>query len=49
MEEKKQNIIEREYTIPLREKVRSVPRYKKTNKAVRTIKEFLAKHMKVYD
>ncbi len=45
----KQNIIEKEYTISLREKVRSVPRYKKTNKAVRTIKEFLARHMKVYD
>ncbi len=47
--EKKQNILEREYTIPLREKVRSVPRYKKTNKAVKTIKEFLVRHMKVYD
>jgi len=47
--EKKQNIVEKEYTIPLREKVRAVPRYKKTNKAVRTIKEFLARHMKVYD
>ena len=41
--------IEREYTIPLREKVRVVPRYKKTNKAVKTVKEFLARHMKVYD
>lgn len=50
MENKKeQNIIEREYTIPLREKVRVVPRYKKTNKAVRTIKEFLVRHMKIYD
>ena len=49
MEEKKQNIIEKEYTIPLREKVRAVPRYKKTNKAVRTIKEFLVRHMKIYD
>lgn len=41
--------LEREYVIPLREKCRSVPRYKKTNKAVKTIKEFLAKHMKIYD
>ncbi len=49
MKEKKQNIIEKEYTIPLREKVRAVPRYKKTNKAVRTIKEFLVRHMKIYD
>ena len=49
MAEDKLTKIEKEYTIPLREKVRSVPRYKKTNKAVRTIKEFLARHMKVYD
>ncbi len=47
--EPKTNKIEREYTIPLREKVRVVPRYKKTNKAVKTVKEFLARHMKVYD
>ena len=44
-----QNKIEREYIIPLREKSRVVPRYKKTPKAVKTIKEFLAKHMKVKD
>ena len=41
--------IEREYVIPLRDKVRVVPRYKKTNKAVKTIKEFLARHMKIRD
>jgi large subunit ribosomal protein L31e len=41
--------IEREYIIPIREKTRVVPRYKKTPKAVKTIKEFLVKHMKVYD
>ena len=41
--------IEREYTISLREKLRPVPRYKKTPKAVKTIKEFLARHMKVRD
>lgn len=46
--EKKQNLVEIEYIIPLREKLRSVPRYKKTNKAVKTVKEFLARHMKVY-
>ncbi len=40
---------EREYTIPLREKVRPVPRYKKTPKAVKSIKEFLARHMKIRD
>jgi large subunit ribosomal protein L31e len=41
--------IEREYVIPLREKCRPVPRYKKTNKAVKSVKEFLARHMKIRD
>lgn len=41
--------IEREYVIPLRDKCRPVPRYKKTPKAVKTVKEFVARHMKVYD
>jgi len=41
--------IEREYIIPLRRRFQHVPRYKKTPKAVKTIKEFLVKHMKVYD
>lgn len=40
---------EREYVIPLREKSRNVPRYRKTEKAVKTVKEFIAKHMKVTD
>jgi len=39
----------KEFVIPLREKCRSVPRYKKTNKAIKTVKEFLARHMKVRD
>ena len=39
--------VEREYTIPLREKCRSVAIYKKTPKAIKTVKEFLARHMKV--
>jgi large subunit ribosomal protein L31e len=47
--EEKKPEIEREYIIPLREKCRAVPRYKKTNKAVKTVKEFLVRHMKVYD
>jgi len=41
--------IEKEYIIPLREKCRPVPRYKKTPKAVKTIKEFLIRHMKMRD
>ena len=40
---------EREYIIPLRRKLRNTPRYKKTSKAIRSIKEFLARHMKVRD
>ena len=48
IEEKKPEL-EREYIIPLREKCRVVPRYKKTNKAVKTIKEFLVRHMKIRD
>lgn len=40
---------ERIYTIPLRKKVKIVPRYKKTNKAIKTVKEFLVKHMKIRD
>ncbi len=41
--------LEREYIIPLREKGRVAPRYKKTPKAVKTVKAFLAQHMKVRD
>ncbi len=41
--------IEREYVIPFRKKVGVVPRYKRANKTIKTIKEFLARHMKVYD
>lgn len=47
--EAKTEVIEREYIIPLREKGRVVPIYKKTPKAIRTIKEFLVKHMKIRD
>ena len=45
--ETKTEKIEREYIIPLREKCRVVPRYKKANKAIKTIKEFLVRHMKI--
>src|SRR4030042_3994514 len=43
------NKIEREYIIPLRRRWKIVPRYKRTNKAVRTVKEFLVRHMKIRD
>jgi len=41
--------IEKEYIVPLRAGWMKAVRYKKTNKAVRTLKEFLARHMKIYD
>jgi len=41
--------LEREYIIPLRNKWKRVPRYKKANKAIKAIKEFLVKHMKIRD
>ena len=43
------NKVEREYIIYLKRKCDVVPRYKKANKAIRTIKEFLARHMKIRD
>ena len=49
MAETKTENIEREYVIPLRRRFKIVPRYQKTNKAIKTIKEFLARHMKIYD
>jgi len=41
--------IEREYVIPLRIGWKRVPRYKRANKAIKTIKEFLVKHMRIRD
>jgi len=37
---------ERIYTIPLRRKVQTVPRWRRSEKAVRAVREFLARHMK---
>jgi large subunit ribosomal protein L31e len=42
-------ILEREYIIPLRKETRKVPNYKRAGRAVKAIKKFLARHMKVYD
>lgn len=39
--------LERTYTIPLREACMKVPIYKRARKGVVTIKEFIARHMKV--
>src|SRR4030042_6136127 len=42
-------ILEREYLVPLRKGWLKVPKYKRANKAVKTLKEFIARHMKFYD
>ncbi|MDD5699753.1 MAG: 50S ribosomal protein L31e [Candidatus Nanoarchaeia archaeon] len=41
--------IEREYIIPLRVKWKHAPSYKKTNRAVKAVKEFLVRHMTIRD
>jgi large subunit ribosomal protein L31e len=46
--EKKPELV-REYVVPLRKAFIKVPEYKKAKKAVKYLKEFLAKHMKVED
>ena len=47
--ENKNNEFEREYTIPLRREWSKVAKYKRAKKAGKAVKEFLARHMKVYD
>ncbi len=42
-------ILEREYIVPLRKQWLKVPEYKRANKAVKALKQFIAKHMKIYD
>lgn len=41
--------LEREYIVPLKKGSLNVPKYRRAKKAVKTLKEFLAKHMKVRD
>src|SRR3990167_7181621 len=40
---------EREFIIPLRRKFKKTASYRRAPKAIRAIKEFLVRHMKVYD
>jgi len=42
-------ILEREYIVPLRKGWLKVPEYKRATKAIKTLKEFIARHMKLYD
>jgi len=48
-ETKTEEKLEREYTIPLRHRWSIVPTYKRANKAVKSVKEFLVRHMKIRD
>jgi large subunit ribosomal protein L31e len=43
----KQKPVEREYIINLRKDIAKVPNYKKTPKAVKSLKEFIARHMRI--
>lgn len=40
-------VLERTYTVPLRKELLKAPKYKRAKKAIKAVKEFLAKHMKV--
>lgn len=42
-------VLEREYIVPLRKGWLKVPKYKRASKAVKTLKEFIARHMRIYD
>jgi len=42
-------VLEREYIVPLRKKFINTPQYKRTPKAIKVLKQFIVKHMKVYD
>ena len=38
--------MEREYIVPLRREFQKAPKYKRTNRAVRALRDFISKHMK---
>lgn len=49
MPETKSSALEREYIVPLRRHWLNVPKYERTGKAIKALKNFIAKHMKVID
>lgn len=49
MADNKDQILEREYTIPLRRHWFPARSYERTSKAIKAVKNFVAKHMKVED
>jgi large subunit ribosomal protein L31e len=42
-------VLEREYIVPLRREWLKVPEYKRATKAVKALRKFIARHMKLYD
>ncbi len=49
MAKKESKNIERVYTVPLRKEYQKVPRWRRTKKAVKALREFLQRHMKSED
>jgi len=47
--EESKKVLERDYNVPLRKEFLKVPRWRRTEKAVKALKEFIAKHMKSED
>lgn len=45
-EETSKTILERAYVIPLRRETLKVPPFKKANKAIKAVREFISRHMK---
>lgn len=41
--------LKREYVVPLRRKIRTAPKWRRSKKAVSVLKEFVRKHMKTED
>lgn len=48
-DKKDTKILEREYVIPIRNKINHVSRVKRTPKAIKVVKQFLARHMTIRD
>ncbi|MBI2541189.1 60S ribosomal protein L31 [Candidatus Woesearchaeota archaeon] len=48
-EESSKTVLERAYVIPLRRETLKVPFFKKANKAVKAVRQFISKHMKSDD
>ncbi|MFA6022827.1 MAG: 50S ribosomal protein L31e [Candidatus Pacearchaeota archaeon] len=47
MAKEKSKAVEREYIINLRREILKVPKYRRTPKAIKAVKQFIAKHMRV--